>query len=264
MLQLLPGPALVHEGLIRGSVDRPVRSGAPPARLNRLSPHRSRLRTAGSQDSLASTGSNQDLMQELQRERETVVELVVVVLLPPHRGRAQKRLHRQQGSQGTETSGSAEQIVRPAATKRKKKSGEASEAVGVSGSSGLAPRDSSTTTRARPLTWSWICRLERWPAVPPCRFRDPVAPVLPPPILLGAAASPLRLGSPTCRHRYPARTLSPRPTLTRRKKVLAALPLLSTLSLRPRLSRGPNPWSWLICPGLRLSPSVRLGRGRQG
>ena len=80
MLQLLPGPALVHEGLIRGSVDRPVRSGAPPARLNRLSPHRSRLRTAGSQDSLASTGSNQDLMQELQRERETVVELVEDVM----------------------------------------------------------------------------------------------------------------------------------------------------------------------------------------
>lgn len=78
--QQVLGPTLVYEGLSRGSIDRPVRSGAPPARHSRLSPHRSRLRAAGSQDSLASTGSNQDLRQELQRERETVVELVEDVM----------------------------------------------------------------------------------------------------------------------------------------------------------------------------------------
>jgi len=60
--QVSPGPVLVHEGFSRGSIDRPVRSGAPPP--PRLSPQlKARV---SSQDSLASTGSNQELRDELE------------------------------------------------------------------------------------------------------------------------------------------------------------------------------------------------------
>jgi len=69
-----PGPALVHEGISRGSIDRPVRSGAP----RKLSPQM-KIRLA-SQDSLASTGSNQELREELESslaEVKAAVEDVV-------------------------------------------------------------------------------------------------------------------------------------------------------------------------------------------
>lgn len=75
-----PGPALVHEGLSRGSIDRSVRCGAPP---RRLSPQL-KLRVS-SQDSLASTGSNQELREELESSLAVVKAAVedVVRLTSP-------------------------------------------------------------------------------------------------------------------------------------------------------------------------------------
>jgi len=77
--EVSPGPALVHEGLSRGSIDRTVRCGAP----RRLSPQL-RLRVS-SQDSLASTGSNQELRDELESSLAVVKAAVedVVRLTSP-------------------------------------------------------------------------------------------------------------------------------------------------------------------------------------
>ena len=72
-----PGPTLVHEGISRGSIDRTVRSGAPLSR--KLSPQMKSI--LSSQDSLTSTGSNQELRMELESslaEVKAAVEDVIV------------------------------------------------------------------------------------------------------------------------------------------------------------------------------------------